>query len=76
MAVKAPPEGVKPPRPQKTRANERGEFAFYVPPLRAEYVVTARARGFAAEQRTAVLSGGPERVDLYLTLRPAAKKEK
>jgi hypothetical protein len=71
LTVKVPPAGVKPPKAQKLLSDGRGEFAFRVPPVKAEYLVTARAAGMVAEEKAAVLSGGPERVDLYFNLKAA-----
>lgn len=76
LARVAPPEGGRRPKPLRTRADSRGEFAFQVPPEPAEYRVTARARGYVMEERTVRLSGGPERVDVYLTLKPAGSNQK
>ncbi len=70
LTVKTPPQGVKAPKPQKTLSDGRGEFAFRVPAARAEYVVTVKASGFVSTEKTAVLSGAPERVDLYFNLKP------
>ncbi len=64
------------PKPVLTRADSRGEFSFQVPPDQAEYRVTARAKGFLPEERIVKLSGGPERLDVYLTLKPAGSDAK
>lgn len=66
-----PPDSGRRPKPLRTRTDARGEFAFQVAPEAAEYRVTARARGYVMEERTIRLSGGPERMDVYLTLKPA-----
>lgn len=71
LTVKTPPKGVKAPKPQKILSDGRGEFAFRVPAAQAEYVVTVKAAGYTAEEKTAVMSGAPERVDLYFNLKPA-----
>ncbi|MBI5280939.1 MAG: carboxypeptidase regulatory-like domain-containing protein [Candidatus Solibacter usitatus] len=76
LAVKTPPQGAKPPRPQKMAVNGRGEFFFRVPPLKADYILTARAPGFRAEQRLAAISGGPERLEIYITLKPESQQGK
>jgi hypothetical protein len=70
LTVKRPPQGMKVPKPQKILSDGRGEFAFRVPAAQAEYVVTVKAAGFSPEERTATLSGAPERVDLYFNLKP------
>jgi hypothetical protein len=72
---------VSPPGPKKAKrstvkTDARGEFAFQVPPEPGEYRVTARARGYRPEERVVKLSGGPERHDIYLTLKPAGSEEK
>lgn len=70
LTVRTPPKGVKPPKAQKILSDGRGEFAFRVPAAQAEYVVTVKAAGYTSEERTAVMSGAPERVDLYFNLKP------
>lgn len=76
LTTTTPPEGAKSPRVQKTLTNSRGEYFFRVPPLKAGYLLTARAAGFIAERRPAATSGGPERVDVYITLKPELQKGK
>jgi len=76
VVLASPAQGRKPPRPLRTRTDGRGEFAVQVAPDPAEYKVTARARGYAPEERIVRLSGGPERVDVYLTLKPAGSNQK
>ena len=71
LTVKVPPDGVKPPKTQKVLSDGRGEFAFRVPPFKAEYLVTVRATGMVVEEKVAVMSGGPERVDLNFSLKAA-----
>ncbi len=70
------PARKKRPRPAVVRTDARGEFAFQILPEPGEYKVTARARGFRPEERVVKLSGGPERHDVYLTLKPAGSEEK
>jgi hypothetical protein len=70
LTVKTPPKGVKPPKTQKILSDGRGEFAFRVPAAQAEYVVTVKAAGYTSEEKTAAMSGAPERVDLYFNLKP------
>lgn len=76
LLLLSPPPGRRKPKPVLTRTDSRGEFSFQVPPDQAEYRVTARAKGFLPEQRIVKLSGGPERLDVYLTLKPAGSLEK
>ncbi|MCX7604106.1 MAG: carboxypeptidase-like regulatory domain-containing protein [Bryobacteraceae bacterium] len=76
VARVAPPESGRRPKPLRSRTDGRGEFAFQVPPEPAEYRVTARARGYVMEEKVVRLSGGPERVDVYLTLKPAGSNQK
>ncbi len=60
-------------KPRKAVTDGRGEFAVYVPAEKAAYVVSVKAEGLEPQQKTVQLSGGPgERVDVYLTLKPAA----
>lgn len=75
LPLSSPARGKK-PKPVAARTDARGEFSFQVPPFPAQYKVTARARGFAPEERTVKLSGGPERLDLYLTLKPAGSEKR
>ena len=70
LSVTTPPAGVKAPKKKKLFSDVRGEFAFYVPPVRAEYVVEATAPGYEPERKPAVVQGGAERLDLYFTLKP------
>lgn len=72
----SPLPGRRKPKPVLTRTDSRGEFSFQVAPDQAEYRVTARAKGFVPEERIVKLSGGPERLDVYLTLKPAGSQEK
>lgn len=67
----APPPGVKKFKTMRTLTDARGEFAFYVPPGPARYLVRAEAPGFLPEQKEASVSAS-ERVDVYLTLKPNA----
>ncbi|MGC8759762.1 MAG: carboxypeptidase-like regulatory domain-containing protein [Bryobacteraceae bacterium] len=76
VVLVSPVQGRKPPKPLRTRTDGRGEFAFQLAPDPAEYKVTARARGYVPEERMVRLSGGPERVDVYLTLKPAGSDKK
>lgn len=76
LLLLSPPPGRKKPKPVLTRADARGEFSFHVPPDPAQYRVAARAKGFLPEERIVKLSGGPERLDVYLTLKPAGSADK
>ena len=53
-----------------TRAvsDERGEFAFRVPPTAAKYKVRASAKGFKAEEKIAEVNAEGERVDVTFVL--------
>ena len=53
-----------------TRAisDDRGEFAFRVPPKAAAYKVRATAKGFLADEKTAEVTGEGERVDVTFML--------
>lgn len=59
-------------KPRKTMSDARGEFAFYVPPEKATYLLTVKAEGLEPQEKAVVLSGGPERIDTYFTLKPAS----
>ena len=76
LTVKTPPQGIKTPKQQKTASNFRGEYSFRVPAAKAEYVVSVKAPGFVPEEKPEVLSGEPERLEIYLTLKPDASKGK
>lgn len=58
-----------------TRAfsDDRGEFAFRVPPTAAAYKVRASAKGFRADEKTAEVSGEGERVDVTFMLENESK---
>lgn len=68
-----PPEGRKPAKPQRAKADAHGEYIFRLPAKPATYSVRAEAPGFAPQEKTIELSGGPERQDAYLTLKPESK---
>ena len=76
LAVKTAPPGVKVPKLQKTTSNFRGEYSFRVPAAKSEYVVSVKAPGLMPEEKPAVLGGEPERLEIYLTLKPDASKGK
>ncbi len=76
LTVKAPPEGAKVPKIQKTTSNFRGEYSFRVPAAKAAYVISVKAAGLMPEEKPAVLGGEPERLEIYLTLKPEAPKGK
>lgn len=73
LTVQTPPAGRKPAKPVKGVTDSRGEMLFRVPPVAAKYLVTARAPGFAPQEKLVEISGGPERQDAYITLKPEAK---
>ena len=58
-------------KPQKAVSDSRGEFAFRVPPYPSKYLVSAKARGYVQQEKTVEVAGGPQRVDVYLELKPA-----
>lgn len=76
LSVKTAPVGVKAPKVQKTTSNFRGEYSFRVPAGRSEYVVSVKAPGLLPEEKPAVLGGEPERLEIYLTLKPEGPKGK
>lgn len=49
-------------------SDDRGEFAFRVPPTAATYKVRASAKGFQADEKEAEVTGESERVDVTLML--------
>jgi hypothetical protein len=53
--------------------DERGEFAFRVPPTAAKYKVRATAKGFKADEKTAEVSFEGERVDVTFLLENESK---
>jgi len=70
------PQG-RPDRRPRTRRQEavsdaRGEFAFRVPPVPSEYLITASAPGFESRQRKVQVQG-EERIDVFLRLAKASK---
>jgi hypothetical protein len=54
-------------------SDDRGEFAFRVPPTAAAYKVRASAKGFLADEKTAEVSGEGERVDVTFMLENESK---
>ncbi len=76
LTVKTPPQGVKTPKQQKTTSNFRGEYSFRVPAAKAEYVVSVKASGFVPEEKPAIVGDDPERLEIYVTLKPDASKGK
>ena len=66
LSVKTAPQGAKVPKSQKAVSDRRGEYAFRVPPVKAQYLVTVKAAGCVSQVKTVDLSGGPERVDVYV----------
>jgi hypothetical protein len=68
LRMTTPPAGVKHPKPLTVRSDGRGEYAFHVPPGRAEYSVSVKADGFVGEEKPAKIES-EERVDIYFTLR-------
>lgn len=70
LRVKTPPPGVKRLRPQEAVSDARGEFAFRVPPGKAEYMVSVQAAGYVGEEKPANVTSD-ERVDVFFELRAA-----
>ena len=68
LRMTIPPAGVKHPKPLAARSDGRGEYAFHVPPGKAEYSVSVKADGFVGEEKPAKIESD-ERVDIYFTLR-------
>jgi hypothetical protein len=62
-------------KPQKTLSDDRGEFAFHVPPAAAHYVLRVSAKGFEAQEKKAEVSDPEERVDVNFNLMPKSKQE-
>jgi hypothetical protein len=56
------------PKPMRAESDSRGEFAFHVPAGKAEYKVSAKAKGFTGEEKTASVQND-ERIDVNLELR-------
>jgi hypothetical protein len=73
LSVKIAPQGAKVPKLQKAVSDRRGEFAFRLPPLKAQYLVTVQAPGCVKQEKAVDLSGGPERVDVYFELKAETK---
>jgi len=69
-----PIEGVKRKgKPLTFVSDQRGEFAFRVPPAAAKYVVSATMKGRSSETKT-VSVGAEERIDVTFTLREESKQ--
>jgi len=68
LRMKVPPPGVKHAKTLTTRSDGRGEYAFRVPAGKAEYAISVKADGFAADEKPAAIES-EERVDIYFTLR-------
>lgn len=69
LTVKTRPQGAKTPKTQKTTADGRGEFAFYVPPRKAQYLVTVSARGYVQQEKVVDINDSPDRMDVYFELK-------
>lgn len=69
LTVKTKPQGAKSPRSQKATADGRGEFAFYVPPRTAQYLVTVTARGYVQQEKVVDVNDSPDRMDVYFELK-------
>lgn len=75
LTAKVLPEGVKKFKPLRAFSDARGEFAFRLPPARAEYTLTVKADGYQSAQRDVQVSAD-ERADVFLELKPAAAEKK
>ena len=73
LSVKSAPQGTKIPKSQKAVSDRRGEFAFRLPPVKAQYLVTVRASGCVSQEKAVEFSGGPERADVYFELKAETK---
>jgi hypothetical protein len=69
--VAAAPAGFK-FRKQQAVSDARGEFAFRVPAAEMKYRVSAKARGYSAQEQEVSVTGF-ERVDVFFRLEPASK---
>ena len=56
-------------KPMKAVSDDRGEFAFRVPPVEGKYLLKVSAKGYAPQQKEAEVSG-QERVDVNFVLQP------
>ncbi|MBL8176178.1 MAG: carboxypeptidase regulatory-like domain-containing protein [Bryobacterales bacterium] len=54
----------------KATTDGRGEFSFRVPAVALRYTLRFQAEGFQPETKEIAVSG-PERQDIYVTLKPA-----
>jgi len=54
----------------KAVSDSRGEFSFRVPAAAMRYTLKFQAEGFVPETKEVVVSG-PDRQDIYVTLKPA-----
>ena len=54
-------------------SDDRGEFAFRVPPTAAKYTVKATARGFRSDEKITQVDFEGERVDVTFLLEPESK---
>jgi hypothetical protein len=73
LSVKSAPQGAKVPKLQKMRSDGRGEFAFRVPGVKAQYLVTVKAAGCVSQEKAVEISGSSERVDVYVELKAESK---
>ena len=60
-------------KPMEAVSDARGEFAFRVPPVSAEYVVRASMKGFQSVEREAVIGSAGERNEVSLVLEKESK---
>jgi hypothetical protein len=57
---------------QEALSDARGEFAFRVPPVPSEYLLTATAPGYQSQERKVQVQG-EERIDVFFRLARASK---
>jgi hypothetical protein len=57
---------------QKQITDARGEFAFRIPAVPAEYRVSVKAPGYQGEEKPVSING-EERIDVFFRLAPASK---
>lgn len=71
IAVPDPGSPVKPWK-EKMISNDRGEFAFRVPPTEMHYKVSVTAKGFQGQEKTVEIRG-EERAEATFMLQEASK---
>ncbi len=72
LTARGPAEGARKFRKMTLTTDGRGEFAFRVPPVEAEYNVKVEAKGFQGEEKP-VSVAGEQRIDVFFRLTPTSK---